>query len=185
MREPARARLLHRQCDAEVGDQCMPILQENVLRLDVAVHNSTLVRISQRVCHLARDAHSVDHRQLLFAIESATQRLAFNERHHVIQLPVRIPAVEQREDVRVLETGRELYLLEEPLGADHRRQLGVQHLDGHLAVMADVLGDVHGRHAAGSHLALDDVSVGESGRHAVELVCHGAEHTPRSVSLTV
>ena len=57
-----------------------------------------------------------------------------------------------------------LDLGEEALGADHGGQLGPQHLDRDLAVVLEVLGEVHRGHAAGAELALDAVAVGEGGR---------------------
>ena len=54
----------------------------------------------------------------------------------------------QRQDVRVLEIGGGLDLAQEPLGADHRGQLGAQDLDRDLAVVLEVLREVHRGHAA-------------------------------------
>jgi hypothetical protein len=69
----------------------------------------------------------------------------------------------------VLEIGGELDLLEEPLRADDGGQLGVQHLDGDVAVVLEVLGEVHRGHAARAELALEAVAVGEGGGEAVHL----------------
>ena len=41
--------------DAEVGQECMPSGKENVLRLDVAVHDPLLVGVGQPVGHFAHD----------------------------------------------------------------------------------------------------------------------------------
>jgi hypothetical protein len=43
--------------DAKVGDQGVPVREEYVVRLDVAVHDPTGVRVRQRLGHLAYDAH--------------------------------------------------------------------------------------------------------------------------------
>jgi hypothetical protein len=53
----------------------------------------------------------------------------------------------------------ELDLLDETLGADHRRELRVQDLERDLAVMPDVFGEVDGGHPARTELALDAVLV--------------------------
>ncbi len=63
----------------------------------------------------------------------------------------------------MLQIGRRPDLGEEPLGADHGGQLRLQHLDRDLAVVLEVLGQVHRGHAAGPELALDAVAVGEGG----------------------
>ena len=49
----------------------------------------------------------------------------------------------------------------------HRGQLRTEHLDRHLAVVLEVLGEIHGRHTALTQLPLDPVAVGESGRESM------------------
>ncbi len=60
----------------------------------------------------------------------------------------------------MLEIGGGLDLGEEPLGADHRGQLGPEDLDGDLALVPEVVGEVDRGHAARPELALDAVAVG-------------------------
>ena len=57
--------------------------------------------------------------------------------------------------MRVLQVGGELDLGQEPLGADDRGELGPQHLERHLAVVPEVVGEVDRRHAARADLALE------------------------------
>ena len=52
-------------------------------------------------------------------------------------------------------------------------EFGPQHLDGDLAVVLQVLGEVDRGHAARANLPLDGVAVGEGGGEAGELVGHG------------
>ena len=61
----------------------------------------------------------------------------------------------------MLQIRRGLDLGEEPLGADHRGELRPQHLDRDLAVVLEVLRQIHRRHAARAQLPLDAVAVGE------------------------
>jgi len=74
--------------------------------------------------------------------------------------------------VGVLEVGREGDLGQEPLGADHRRQLGPEHLEGHRPVVADVLGQVDGRHPARADLTVEAVAGRESGLEPAEQLGH-------------
>ena len=60
----------------------------------------------------------------------------------------------------MLEIGGGLDLLQEPLGADQGRELGVHDLNRHLAIVAHVMGEIDGGHAAGTQLALERVAVG-------------------------
>src|SRR5439155_14557075 len=70
-------------------------------------------------------------------------------------------AVEQRQQVRVLEMCRDLDLGEEALDAEHRAELRVEHLQGHGAVMAGIVREKHGRHATPPDLAFYLVAVGD------------------------
>jgi hypothetical protein len=155
------AGLLHGERDAEVGDQRLPIVQQDVLGLDVAVDHALAMCVVERAGHLAGDAHRVGDRQLTFALEARTQRLAGDERHHVVQQAVGFAAVEQRQDVRMLQSRGGADLGEEALAAECGAEVGVQHLDGDIALVLEVVREVHGGHAASAEFALDAVAVGD------------------------
>ena len=72
------------------------------------------------------------------------------------------------------ETGGELDLAEEPVGADRGREVGTEDLEGDLAVVAEVLGQEHDGHAALAELALELVAAGESGFELLLQGVHGA-----------
>ena len=80
----------------------------------------------------------------------------------------------------MLEAGGGLDFGEEALGAEDGAELGVQDLDGDLAVVLEVLGEVDGGHAALAELTLDAVAIGEGdgealrGRH----VCSAESVSP-------
>ena len=61
----------------------------------------------------------------------------------------------------MLQAGGELDLAQEPLGAERRGELGMEHLEGDRAVVLEVLGQVDRRHAAAAELALERVAIGE------------------------
>jgi hypothetical protein len=170
-----------RQRDAEVRHHRAAIVEQDVLGFDVAVHHPVAVGIVERIRHFGRDSHGLVHAQLLLAIEAGAERLAFDVRHDVVQevvVPVRrsagSPAVEQRQDVGVLQRRGGLDLDHEPLGPDHRGELGPEDLDRDFAVMLEVLGQIHRGHAAGPQLLLDAVAVGEGGGEGADLN-HGCQ----------
>ncbi|HET7249187.1 MAG TPA: hypothetical protein VFI79_05030 [Gemmatimonadales bacterium] len=66
----------------------------------------------------------------------------------------------------VLQRGGGLDLLDEPIGAQHGGELGLQDLNGDLVVVLEVLGEIHGGHPARAELPLEAVAVGERGRQA-------------------
>ena len=57
----------------------------------------------------------------------------------------------------------------EPVGAEQRAELGPEHLDRHLAVVLEVVGQVDRGHAAAAELALEGVAAREGGGEDVEL----------------
>jgi hypothetical protein len=63
--------------------------------------------------------------------------------------------------VGVLEPGGRADLAEEALGPEGGRELGVENLECHWPVVPEVVGKVHGRHAAPAELALDPVAVSQ------------------------
>ena len=63
-------------------------------------------------------------------------------------------------------------LPEEPVGPDGQGQLRTQDLEGHLAPVLEVLGEVDRGHPAGPELPLDLVPIGECEGQAVAVVGH-------------
>ena len=61
----------------------------------------------------------------------------------------------------MLQTGRRVDLALEPLRAEARGQLGVEHLEGDEAVVLEVAGEEDGRHPAAPELSLDRVAVAQ------------------------
>jgi hypothetical protein len=68
------------------------------------------------------------------------------------------------------ELCRDLDLLQEPVGAEHGGELGLQYLDRDLTVVLEVLGEVNCGHPAARKLTLDRVAVGEGGVQTGEKV---------------
>ena len=163
----AAARAGDGQRDAEVGHQRAAVVQQDVLGLDVAVDHPVPVGVVEGGGHLGGQAHRVAHRQLFLPAQPVAQRLAVDERHDVVRGAVHLAAVDQAEDVRVLQRRDGLDLTQEALGADDGGQLGTQHLDGHLAPVLEVLGEVDRGHAALAQLALEAVAVGDQGLQPV------------------
>src|SRR5256884_6933105 len=170
---PRVARRAHGPRDAEVRHHGRPPRQHDVFRLDIAVHDPVAVRVRQRARHLRRDAQRVLLGQLLLAREPVAQRFALDVRHDIIEEAGGGTRVVQRQDVGVLQPGRNLDLAQEPLGAEGRRQLRVQDLDRHRPVVLQIVGQEHGGHAAASQLPLHRVAVSEGFAQGVEQVGHG------------
>jgi hypothetical protein len=160
---PGATRLAGSQGDAEIRHQRLPVVQQDVLGLDVAMDDAVAVGIVERAGHLARDGEGLADGQLLLAGEPVAQRFAFDERHDVEEEPVDLARIEERQDMRVLQVRGGPDLGQEPLGADHGRQLGAQQLEGDRAAVPDIVGQVDRGHPAGTELAVEPVAIGERG----------------------
>src|SRR5678810_1261460 len=84
--EAVASRLLQRKRDPEVSHHCLALVQQDVLRLDVAVNHSLPMGIVQRAGYLARDAHGIVDRELLLACQSCPQRFTADVRQNVPDL---------------------------------------------------------------------------------------------------
>ena len=167
------AGLLHGEGDAEVGDQGRPVLQQRVLRLDVAMDDALAMGVVERGGDFPREPQGLVHRELLLALQARAQRFAGDVGHDVVEQAVGLARVDQPEDVRVLEVGGDLDLAEEALAAEHGGELGVEDLDGDLAAVLEVLGEVDGGHAALAQLAQDAIAVGDGRGEAGRRAGHG------------
>ena len=135
----------------------MPVGEENVLGLDVAVHEARAVCVVEPSADFARDAHDVAHRQVLLFHQAIAQRSARNEGRDVIQQSFGVTGIDERNDVRMCKARGDTDLAKEPLRPHRCRKLGPKHFDRDLAAVLLLFGQVHRRHAAGAQLPLDGI----------------------------
>ena len=171
----------HGQRDPEIGhERLSPLAEQDVAGLDVAVHDAPLVRVVERVGDLLRDGDRVLHTHLLLAVQPIPERFSFHIRHHVEDHPVRLPGVEQREDVRMLQVGGRLDLGQEALGAHEGGQLGLQDLQRDLSFVLEVVGQVDRRHAALTEFTLNRVAALEGCVQAGDGIEHGQQDASKA-----
>ncbi len=117
------------------------------------------MRITQRVSDIF---HDLDRRRGFdagLAEQARPQRFAVDERHDVVQEAGSLSRVMERDDVRVCQASGDFDFLEEPLRAQRRGELRLEHLDGDVAVVPHISGEVHGRHATRSNCPLNHIAV--------------------------
>src|SRR5437899_1760149 len=87
------------------------------------------VGVAQGGRHLAGNPHGFLDGQLLLAPQPVPQRFTVYEWHHIVEEPLCLAGVVQREDMGMGEARRDFDLAEEALGPEGGRQLGTEHLD--------------------------------------------------------
>ena len=153
--------------DAEVGDDRVALLEQDVLGLDVAVHHAVAVGVVERIRHLARDPDRLGDRQPGLTLQAVAQRLTGDVRHDVIQAAASVAGVVEREDVGMGEPRGEPDLAQEPVGAQGGGELGAQRLEGDDATVPEVVGQEDDRHPAATQLALDRATARQGRPHAL------------------
>ena len=169
--------------DAEVGELDRPLaVDQQVLRLDVAVDDPSLVGHAQRLGDLLGGARRAGPGQLAAVDQPGVQRLAVDVLEHQIRLAAGLAAGVHAHDVRVVERAHQLGFARDPLGA-LGVVVGVEQLDDVARVVAGAVGQVDHAHAAGGQALAGDVvaeplaDVGVGGqRHRVGLGGVGGQH---------
>jgi hypothetical protein len=120
---PERCRGTDGHGDPEIGDDRLALLQKDIFRFDVAVDDAHAVGIGERISCITGDLYCIVDRKRSLAVQAFAEGFPGNERHHIVEDPVGLSGVEDREDVRVDEPGGDLDLAEEAIGPEHHGQL--------------------------------------------------------------
>ena len=78
----------------------------------------------------------------------------------------------------MLQVRRDSDLGQEPLDADDRAELRVEHLERDVAIVPEIAREVDGGHSARADLALDDIAIGEPAKELFSQLWHSANVTP-------
>ena len=155
-----RARRVELHRHPEVGQVGVLVLgDQDVAGLDVAVHEPASVRRVERPRHLRDDRERPPRLQRPGAAQERAQIAALDVAHGQERRPLSVAGVIDRDDVRVIERGRDPRLAQEALPERVLvHKLGRQDLQRHLALQPLVLGEVHRAHRPAPDHRLDAVS---------------------------
>jgi hypothetical protein len=161
-----RARLsqarLHvgRARDSEVGHLHIPVPEQHVLRLHIAVDEPVCMRKGERPAGFDRELERRPDRKPTLLLDELLQVLAVDVLEDDELAPIRLAAVDHGDDVGVGELGRRARLASEALDV-----IGVggvvlvQHLDCDLALEQPVVRAVHAGHASLADELLELVAI--------------------------
>ena len=124
----------------------MARLEQNVLRLDIPVHDPKPVRVAQGISDLACDPQGVVEVELFLTGQTLAQGFALDVGHHVVQQSSSLTGVDQHQNVGMSEPGGDLDLAEKALRAKCGGELRFQDLDGDPATVFAIFGQINGRH---------------------------------------
>ncbi len=164
--------------DPEVGDLGAVLrVEKDVLRLDVAMHDTARVGGFQRACHLDREGDGFGDREAPDTADPLLQRLPLDVLEHDERHAVVLPRVEYADDMRVLDTRDRARLAPEALAlvAAVAAVLG-EHLDRDRAFEDRVESQPDPRGRAGADLASQAVAAVDARRGRSG---HGSYCAPR------
>jgi hypothetical protein len=173
--------------DAEVGDLHAALgVDDHVVGLDVAVDDAALVREAGGAQDLDADVDDLRGRERALVAHQLLERAPLEELHRDVVGPIPRPAVEDLDDVRVLETRRRRGLAAEALDELLvRGEAPVQDLQRDLAPELLVIGAVDVRHAARADPGRDAIAPVDQrlgGDALAQRITHRAPPTPASRS---
>ena len=163
LREVALGRSVHRTRDTEVGNLHLTAgSDEDVGRLDVAVHHTVAMREPERCRNLAGDLGRLMRVHVAVGAQDVGERATLHVLHrHEVRVRVLTPVV-HADNVRVVEVGGRLRFTAETLDEVRvDRELGEQHLDRNGPVEQEIAREEHVGHAAAPDALLNLVAVVE------------------------
>ena len=162
----------HRPADAEIRHHSVPLMQQHVVRLDVAMDDVVAMRVVERVRDFARQPDRVLERQTALAREPRPERLALDEGHREEQPPVHLARIVERQDVWMGQSGRQADLAKEAFAAEGTGELEAKDLERDVPVVAKIARAIHDGHAAFTEHLLEAIGRRDAFGKAADVGLH-------------
>src|SRR6185437_10840277 len=150
--------------DAEIGDERTPrvLLEQNVVRLHIAMDHAAPVRVGEGPRHLAQETRGGGDVDGTARAHALAERFPFDVRHHEEDEAARLAYAVDGDDVRVRELRRRARLAQEALAISGARgERRGKELDLDESLELDFAREVHNAHATAAQLAIERVLAGE------------------------
>src|SRR5688500_5139782 len=121
------------------------------------MHDPGGVSVTQGACNVPENADAFGNRKCAPDSQACAECLAFHARHREVRQSLRVAGGQKRNDVRLLELCRQLYLALEALGADARRKIRRKDFYDDPSAETILGGQEYPGHAAAAELAVDGV----------------------------
>lgn len=158
---------------AEICEERLVVLHQDVLRLHVAMHHSATVRVLQCARNGDTDARGLCRRERS-ATQQSAQGFAVHEWRDEVQDPVDISRIVQLQDVRMGESRDGADFLKEPGLRDRVRRGWPERLDRHGPAKLEVNRVIDNGHPPATDFAVDGVTIRESDPERLLQVVHDA-----------
>jgi hypothetical protein len=139
-------------------------LDEDVVWLDIAVHDSASMGVCESPRDFAQDARSVGWREWSLRAKLIAECFAFDVAHDEKNEAIGCANAVNRDDVRMRQSGRGPRLVNEPLARGcEAGEVRWQHLDGDIAIELNIAGEINDSHSSAADLSLEEIFSGERG----------------------
>lgn len=146
--------------NAEIGQEHVPGgVNQNILRLDVAMHRALRMRVIQRLRHRLDNRHGCAQPERAVLLQHSVERTPVDVLHCEVTQVLLLSHIEDFDDVGVVQVpGSDRFALESPGEFGIRTQMRRKHLECNNPLQRGVQCPVDPRHTAAPDFGLNDIA---------------------------
>jgi len=147
-----------------------------ILGFHVAMNNPLSVCVVERGRHVVRVCDCFVDWYLTESIQRLSKRFTLDIRHDVIQKSINSAGVEQRQNVRMIQSRGCLYLAEKPLCSERFGYVRVKYLECDETIVPEILREINSGRSTTPKLAIDRVRGVERVAQSSSIGWHSRRH---------